>query len=73
MKDWIEKNKDALLITGVGIIATAVTVGVTYKISAQLVAAHHRTGIKMMSMIAAEAGVLDKIVEHQQKLNSIVK
>ena len=73
MKDWIEKNKDALLITGVGIIATAITVGVTYKISAQLVDAHHRHGSKMMSMIAAEAGVLDKIVEHQQKLNSIVK
>lgn len=73
MKDWIKKNKDAILITGVGIIATAVTVGVTYKISVQLVDAHHRTGSQMMSLVASDAGVLDKIVEHQQKLNSIVK
>jgi hypothetical protein len=73
MKDWIKKNRDALLITGVGILTTAATVALTYKVTNDLRNSQTNLGNFQMSMIAQEAGVLDKIIAHQEKLASIVK
>lgn len=68
MKDWIKKNRDTILITAGGIATTAVVVLVTHKIVTDHVSAITRLGNYQMSMIAEEAGVLDKIIEHQEKL-----
>lgn len=73
MKDWLKKNRDAILITAGGIAATAVVVMVTHKITNDHVSAITRQGNMQMSMIAEEAGVLDKIIAHQKNLESIVK
>lgn len=73
MKDWIAKNKDAILITGVGILATVATVAVTYKVTNDLRNTTTQLGNYQMSMIASEAGVLDKIIAHKKNLESIVQ
>lgn len=71
MKDWVKKNKDTILIVGVSTIATAVVAGVTYKISTDLWNANYDQHQRLMSLIASDAGVLDKILAHQEKLTSI--
>ena len=68
MKDWIKKNKDAIIITTLGITATALVAGVTYK--ATVTQANHviSEGNMRMASVAYEAGVLEKILEHQDKI-----
>jgi hypothetical protein len=73
MKDWLKKNRDAIVITAVGIGATALVAAVTYKITTDQVAAITRQGNMQMSMVADGAGVLDKIIEHQNNLIGIHK
>ena len=73
MKDWLKKNRDAILITGVAITATVVTAAVSYKIADKQIATDYSLAKLNMANIANGAGVLDKIIEHQEKLVSIVE
>jgi len=73
MKDWIKKNKDTLIISGLTVVGTALVAGVTYKISADLHNNLNNMNAMQMAMIAEEAGVLDKIISHQDKLKEIIK
>ena len=66
--DWIKKNRDAILITAGGIATTAIVVLVTHKVAIDHASAIMKQGNMQMSLIASEAGVLDKIIEHQEKL-----
>lgn len=73
MNNWIKKNKDALIITGVSIAATALVVGVTYRISSNVMLADSKLLIGQMNSTAYEAGVLDQIIAHQEKLKTLIK
>lgn len=72
MKDWIKKNRDAIVVTAVGITAAAVVAGVSHKIAKEQINAISHTAMRDMSLIASDAGVLEKIIAHQEKLQSIV-
>lgn len=73
MKNWIKKNRDAILAIGGATIATAVVAGVTYKITSDTYGNLSKHNATLMSLIASDAGVLDQIIAHQEKLNSINK
>ncbi len=72
MKEWIKKNKDAILVSGLAITATAITVGVTYRVTATQFDALNKMNAMQMALIASEADVLDTIISHQDKLKSII-
>ena len=73
MKDWLKKNRDAILITGVAITATVVTAGVAYKIADKRISHDFALAKLNLAKIAEDAGVLDQIIEYQEKLVSIVE
>lgn len=71
MKDWLKKNKDAMIITGLAVTATAITVGVTYRATATQFDALNKLNAMQMVQTAHEAGVLDTIIAHQDKLRQL--
>lgn len=71
MKYWLKKNKDTIVIVGVSTIATSLVVGVTYKVTKTIIVNDYLQGNRLMSLVASDAGVLDKIIEHQEKLKGI--
>lgn len=73
MKDWLKKNRDAILITGVAITATVVTAGVAYKIADKQISNDFALAKLNLTKIANDAGVLEKIIEHQEKLVSVIE
>lgn len=73
MKDWLKKNKDTIVIVGVSTIATAVVAGITAKITTNVISTEYLQSNRLMSLIASDAGVLDTIIAHQEKLSSIHK
>lgn len=73
MKDWLKKNRDAILITGVAITATVVTAGVAYKIADKQITTDFALAKLNLAKIAQDAGVLDKIIEHQERFVSVIE
>lgn len=73
MKDWLKKNRDAILITGVAITATVVTAGVSYYIADKSARRDFSLAKLNMADIAEGAGVLDQIIEYQEKLVSAIE
>lgn len=72
MKDWLKKNRDVIIVTAVSITATAVVAKVAHSIAKEQMNAISSISTRQMSLVADNAGVLDKIIEHQEKLASIV-
>ena len=72
MKDWLKKNRDTLIITGVAITATAVVAGVTHRIAKNQFGNTLAQVKLQMATIANDAGVLDTIIEHQEKMLSLI-
>ncbi len=70
---WIKRNKDAIIVATTTVAATAVVVGVTYALTKAAVIADFQLGIGQTALIADNAGVLDKIIEHQDKLKNIMQ
>lgn len=71
MKDWIKKNKDAIIISGLAITGTALVVGVTYRVTATQFDALNKMNAIQMVQTAHGAGVLDTIIAHQDKLQQV--
>lgn len=72
MKDWIKTHKDALILTGCATAATAVVVGVTHVLTRNTYIALNDLNRMQMAIIASDAGVLDKIIAHQDNLKNIM-
>ena len=72
MKDWIKKNKDTLIVSGLAVVGTAAVAGVTYMITSNTYANLNNMNAMQMASIAHDAGVLDTIIAHQDKLKSII-
>jgi hypothetical protein len=73
MKDWIKKNKDALIISGLTVTGTALVAGITYAITSNVYMNLNNINAMQMASIASDAGALDKIIAHQDKLKSIIQ